>query len=261
MIRIGHIDFINMIPLDIGDSDPRLDFEKIRGVPSALNGMLLNNEIDVSVISSAFYLEHMDDLTRIGSFGISSDGPVMSVLLFSSIDLSRFPRSKTLKVFETPQSATSLLLNRLILKHNYGLEKVSVPVFQDADAYLLIGDEALRELQMQRRPHIYDLGIEWKRLTGLPMVFAVLAANRYAFEEKRGEIEIYLRILSASHSELMKDSVAVAQRARERLPLSQELIVKYYSCLRYEIGEKEEQSITLFGKLIKEAGNPSLAPE
>ncbi|MBA4417032.1 MAG: hypothetical protein C0392_03835 [Syntrophus sp. (in: bacteria)] len=251
MIRIGHIDFINMIPLDIGDSDSALVFKKIKGVPSDVNRMLLHNEVDVAVISSTFYLEHKDELARIGTFGICSDGTVMSVLLFSNKELSQCSSHGILKVLETPQSATSLLLNRVILEHTYHLKKISVPTLEEADAVLMIGNDALQKSQNNEWPYVYDLGLEWKRLTGLPMVFAVLAANRHIMKEKGEEIEIYLRLLEKRYGESRKNPGMVVQKAMTLLPLSQELLSQYFACLSHEIGEREEQSLALFDTLIQ----------
>src|SRR5207244_8822824 len=50
-----------------------------------------------------------------------------------------------------------------------------VPLGEDAEAKLLIGDAALRSAFEDPTPH-YDLGRLWLERTGLPMVFAVWAA-------------------------------------------------------------------------------------
>ena len=49
-----------------------------------------------------------------------------------------------------------------------------MPLGEDADATLLIGDAALRSAFEDPTPH-YDLGKLWQERTGLPMVFAVWA--------------------------------------------------------------------------------------
>ena len=50
-----------------------------------------------------------------------------------------------------------------------------VPLGEEADAKLLIGDAALKSAFEDPTPH-YDLGRLWLERTGLPMVFAVWAA-------------------------------------------------------------------------------------
>jgi chorismate dehydratase len=53
-----------------------------------------------------------------------------------------------------------------------------------ADAALLIGDIALKHYVDAKDFYLYDLGGEWKRLTGKKMVYAVWAVNR-PFAETR----------------------------------------------------------------------------
>ena len=51
-------------------------------------------------------------------------------------------------------------------------------MLRDADAALLIGDEAIRAYwEPPAGLHTYDLGTEWKAWTGLPMVYAVWAVR------------------------------------------------------------------------------------
>ncbi len=251
MIRVGHIDFINTIPLDLEDTSC-LNYNKIKGVPTVINKMLLNGEVDVGVISISFYLEHRDDLLRIGELGIVSDGPAMSILLFSNIDISKSLGNKVLKVYETPKSATSVLLNRIILKKFYGIYIVPESVITEADAVLLIGDDALLEKQKGRWSYVYDLGNEWKRFTGLPAVFAVLATNKKVFKEKWEELENYLKLLRKNYEKSMRNLDITVAKAKRKTNLDEEVLYKYFQSLKYELGKKEEESIALFEKLISE---------
>ena len=69
------------------------------------------------------------------------------------------------------------------------------------DAALLIGDRALDEAN--RFPELVklDLGSEWKRITGLPMVFAVFAALNT--EDKH--------MLNMAHNELLDNAIKFKQ--------------------------------------------------
>ena len=251
MIRVGHIDFINTIPFDLEGPDDQA-YKKIKGPPTWINQMLLDGEVDIAVISVAFFLKHRNDLLRIGNLGIVSDGPVMSVMLFSSRDLSKCSANGGLKLYETTESATSVILNRLILRQAYGVDPVIIPTISDAEAVLLIGNTALLERQKGRWDYQYDLGEEWKNLTGLPMVFAVLATRKNVFENRRKELLEFLELLKKYYRKSMKDLDPVVARAKETVPLDDELLYSYYHGLRYVIDEKEEQSMALFEKLTKE---------
>lgn len=248
MIRIGHIDFINMIPLDLYHSNG-LSYTKIPGPPTLINRMLLQGEVDVGVISVAFYLQHKKDLLRLGKFGILSDGPVLSVMLFSKINLAEASGKGVLKIFETPKSATSVFLNRLILREVYSLRTLPVATRGEAEAVLLIGNDALLERVKGAWPYQYDLGEEWKNWTGLPMVFAVLATSRGIYQRKEEELKRYVEILEENYRHSLLDKNGLVVRAKEMAPLAEDLLHKYFHCLQYEIGPREEEAIALFERL------------
>ena len=78
--------------------------------------------------------------------------------------------SRCARVAVTPESATSVVLTKVLLP-----EAEHVPLGEEADAKLLIGDAALKSAFEDPTPH-HDLGRLWLERTGLPMVFAVWAA-------------------------------------------------------------------------------------
>jgi len=237
-----------MIPFDFEGPAP-YPYQKVTGPPTQINRMLLNNEVDVGVISLAYYLEHRDELVRLGNFGILSDGPVMSVVLFSKRDLSNGNPNGGVRVYETSQSATSVILNRIILKHVYKTKTVPVPTIDQADAVLLIGNEALCERYHKRWNYLYDLGEEWKRLTGLPAVFAVLATSMKVFQDKKTELNLFLEFFNKTYRKNSENINFIIKKAREKIPLEEKVLYKYFECLKYEIGADGEQSISLFDQL------------
>ena len=84
--------------------------------------------------------------------------------------VTRMPLGRVRSVAVTPESATSVVLTRVLLP------SAEIRPFEDeADAKLLIGDAALKSAFEDPTPH-YDLGRLWLEKTGLPMVFAVWAA-------------------------------------------------------------------------------------
>lgn len=248
MITIGHIDFVNMIPFDFEGAAP-YPYKKITGPPTQINRMLLNHEVDVGVISLAYYLEHRDKLVRLGHYGILSNGPVMSVVLFSKQNLSNGHSNGGLKVYETSQSATSVILNRIILEEVYKTKIVPVPTVEEADAALLIGNQALMERQQKGWNYLYDLGAEWKRLTGLPAVFAVLATNLTVFEKNKTELNLFLEFFGKTYRKNTLNMNLIVKKAQEKIPLEENVLYQYFRCLEYEIGVDEEQSIVLFDQL------------
>ncbi len=160
-IRLGRISYVNMAPLFF-----RLDADvkEVTGVPTELNQQLLDGEIDLAPISSIAYARHADRLRILPRVAVSSEGAVDSIQL-----VSRAPLSRIRSVAVTPESATSVVLVRILLP-----EAEHVPLDEDADATLLIGDAALQSMFEDPTPH-HDLGRLWQERTGLPMVYAVFA--------------------------------------------------------------------------------------
>src|SRR3954466_10234765 len=145
----------------------RLEAEahEVQGVPTALNRQLISGELDIAPISSIEYARHADRLRIMPRLCVSSEGAVDSIQLVSKTPLERI---RTVAV--TPESATSVVLTKVLLP-----EAEHVPLGEEAEAKLLIGDAALKSAFEDPTPH-HDLGRLWLERTGLPMVFAVWAA-------------------------------------------------------------------------------------
>jgi chorismate dehydratase len=161
-------------------------FDLSFSVPSVCADRLASGEVDIGIVPCA-------ELPRLGmeivpDVGIACRGPVRSILLISKVDPHRIAT-----VASDSSSRTSAMLTRIILDRAYGVrpEVVTMPphlpsMLSAADAALIIGDPALH-LDPKTLPyHVLDLGAEWLRLSGLPMVFAVwTGAPRYITAETR----------------------------------------------------------------------------
>ncbi|WP_241255937.1 menaquinone biosynthetic enzyme MqnA/MqnD family protein, partial [Candidatus Protofrankia californiensis] len=146
--RVGHIQFLNCLPLYWGlvHSGAVLDVELTKNTPDRLNEALVAGDLDIGPISLVEYLRHADDLVVLPDIAVGSDGPVLSVVLASSVPLDRI-RSVALG----STSRTSVLLAQMLLEDRLGLHPTytSMPpdlplMLREADAAVLIGDVALR---------------------------------------------------------------------------------------------------------------------
>src|SRR5215204_3918944 len=109
MIRLGRISYVNMAPVF-----HRLDadVEEISGVPTDLNRRLLAGEIDVAPISSIEYARNADRLRLLPRLCVSSEGAVDSIQLVSPKPIDQI---RTIGI--TPESATSVVLTRILFPH------------------------------------------------------------------------------------------------------------------------------------------------
>lgn len=145
--------------------------------PSNIASMLLEDKIDVGLVPVAIIPE-MKEYYIISDYCISSDGAVASVCLFSDV-----PLNKIEKILLDYQSRTSVELLKILIKEFWKID----PVLEETSgeyqskisgttAALVIGDRALEQRKIS--PYIYDLGLEWKKFTGLPFVFAAWISNK-----------------------------------------------------------------------------------
>ena len=169
--RVGSVPYLNAAPLTRG-----LDEQVVFEVPSKLAEMLRRDELDAALVSVTEVLFN-DRYDVLDGVAIASLGEVVSVLL-----AHRQPLEEITEIYCDPASLTSLNLLKVLLAER-GLHPEFKPLasYDTAtmpDAALLIGDRAI---DFARGPHehqIWDLGVAWNELTGLPFVYAVWALRR-----------------------------------------------------------------------------------
>ena len=223
-----------------------VDVEQVSGVPTQLNRMLIDGEIDVAPISSIEYARNPDKLTLLPRLCVSSEGAVDSIQL-----ITRKPLEQVRSVAVTPESATSVVLTKVLLG-----DVELVPLDHPADARMLIGDAALRSAFEDPTPH-HDLGRLWQERTGLPMVFAVWAC-REGIGEGLAELErAHLRSLALARSE----PELLARRAAEQYGWPAGFLARYFEKLRYHFGPREQQGMIRFFELAHLAGELPAVPE
>lgn len=203
--RVGHINFLNVLPLTWSyahGADQGLAIT--RGVPAVLNNDIVNHRLDVAGVSSIVYARNSEDLVVLPDVCISTDGAVQSILLVSRKPIDDI---KDDKIILTAKSATSHCLLKIILRGAYGaipnyfVRHITpeAPIPEDATASLLIGDDALW-LYHHKQPDLYyyDLGHEWKKMTGQKMVYALWVANKTFAEQNPAMLQlVYDRIRRA----------------------------------------------------------------
>ena len=202
--RIGHIDFLNVLPLSYGYQNFARDLQIVRGVPTFLNSELHAGRIDISNISSAEYGRHSDELLILPKICVRAEDFVTSIVLISRTPIENL---RAEKIILTNKSATAQRLLKIILHDsyhaapNYETRAVTAenPVDADAAAALLIGDDALKiYLHPPKNFHVYDLGHEWRNLTGRQMVYALWAVRKnFAAENPEILHKTYEKILRA----------------------------------------------------------------
>jgi chorismate dehydratase len=198
-------------------------------------------------------------------FTVSSDGEVKSILLLSRLPVEKLS-GRTVAL--TTTSATSHVLLKLILSRKYGVnpDYVSCPpdldkMFAIADASLLIGDIALKYSFHNEDFYSYDLGIEWKQLTGKKMVYAVWAVRRN-FNRTRSELcENVFETFRRSMDYSLEHIDEIVEYATKWEPFSRSFLADYFRCLRFDFGKDYQEGLLHFYGMAKEIGELEIVPE
>ena len=243
MIRLGRISYANMAPVFYR---VEAEYDEVQEVPTALNRMLVDGEIDVAPISSIHYARNADTLRLLPRLCVSSEGAVESIQLVTKTPLERL---RTIAV--TPESATTIVLAKVLFP-----DAEHVPLDEEAEAKLLIGDAALKSSFEDPTPH-YDLGRLWTERTGLPMVFAVWATAE-PVAPGLGELQDAL-VASVRRARAEPENLAYESSARYGYPPG--FLARYFEKLRYRFGPRERAGLYTFLELAHEVGELADVPE
>ena len=239
-MRLGCLPYMNVRPLVYTLESGGLPdgWEFVYAPPSVLARMLAANEIAAAPVSS-FACFMNPDFGVCPGICIAADGPVKRVLMLSNRPVESI---RTVALDTSSLSGANML--RIILKEVYDLSPEFVQadphpsnMLQLADAALVIGDPAMQ--YPKDGLHVLDLADQWRKLTGLPAVFAVWAGRGITPELT----EVLHNAMSDGRGLLQR----IAEEESNRLGLSYATCYDYLARIMvYDMGERELQGFELF---------------
>ncbi len=213
-MRLGSVSYLNAKPLIWG-------LEARLAPPRQLAEWLRAGEVDAALVPVVEVLTN-PVYWVVDGLGICCDGPVYSVI----VTLEK-PLEEVRRVVLDADSRTSVELTKQLLA---GREWVS----EGGEAQLRIGDPAIAYRQAHPELPVLDLGEEWKRVTGLPFVFAVWAL-------RAPDVTVAERLRAAAREGLARRG----EMARAPWELSY-----LTESIRYELGERERAGLGEFARRI-----------
>jgi chorismate dehydratase len=178
-IKVGAVSYLNTKPLIYGFEQGMMkdEIDLVIDYPARIAKMLMSDEIDIGLIPVAA-IPFLKIPYIISDYCIACNGEVASVCLFSDVPLNEIK-----SVLLDYQSKTSVILLRILLKEYW---KITPGLILASEGYetgikgttagLVIGDRAFE--QRKQSKYIFDLGLAWKEMTGLPFVFAAWVSNK-----------------------------------------------------------------------------------
>jgi chorismate dehydratase len=258
MIRLGHIDYSNCVPVHsrLLERVRPEGIQLVMGVPSELNEALATGRIDVAPCSSIEYARHAARYRLLRGLAIGSEGAVGSILLESAVPVEELDGRE---VWLPTASASSVVLLRILLERRYGImpryawfhqADAGDPVGVHAAAVLRIGDVALRRRAPADR-HVLDLGEAWTRWTGLPFAYAVWQVRS---DSPPDEVARLHAILLDSRAWYESNATELAARHASRYGLESDRLHAYWMSLRYDLDERMQAGLLRFLALATEVG-------
>ncbi len=243
-IRVGIVNYLNTKPLIYGLQRPPVSevIELTGDYPAKVAEMLQKGEIDVGLIPVAV-IPQLPSYHIVGDYCIGTEGEIASVALFSEV-----PMNEIKKVYLDYQSRTSVALLKFLMKEYWGISPVIVHADNEdylqeltgTTAGLVIGDRALRQRKLST--FIYDLGSEWRKITGLPFVFAAWVSIKKLPEE-------FIRMFNVANAMGLDriDEIALAN------PYSLYDLKKYYTLhLSYHMDNRKRKGMEKFLEVIRD---------
>lgn len=258
MIRVGVPHYINNLPLIYALEKKLLfhDLEFVFETPKRINQMLQNDEIDVGLVSSHYFMKHLNDLDLVTTLGIGATKKVMSVALFTKKPVKAL-HGGTIGLINS--SETSVALLEVLMKEVWHIQCNTVVIteaitheeLEKLDGFLMIGDRALQMHDLSDYQRI-DLATEWHQATSLPFVFALFATKKGA------QLKWLHFALRFAYEWSIKNRDVIIDAAFEKTNIPKARLQRYFAALDYQLSKEHMEGLHHFHTLWKQHANADL---
>lgn len=212
-------------------------------IPADCAQKLMSGAADIGLVPAAS-IPKIPNAQIITDYCISSDGEVASVLLLSDVPLENIQ-----SIMLDYQSMTSVTLVKILAKELWNISPEwlsSAPGFEQTihgtKAAVVIGDRAL-EIKNKFK-FAYDLSAEWKKLTGLPFVFACWVANK--------ELpETFIQHFSSALKSGVDQTQNLAEEIQANYPSTFHIREYLTKSIEYNLTDDKRKALNLFLEKIK----------
>ena len=236
-IKVGAVSYLNTKPLIYGFEQGMMadEIDLVIDYPANVAKLLVENKIDIGLIPVAA-IPLLREHYIISDYCIGCDGEVASVCLFSQVPINEIEI-----ILLDYQSKTSAALLKILLKEHWKIEPTLIESSADYEkdikgttAGLVIGDRAFRQRLIS--PYIYDLGLAWKEMTGLPFVFAAWVSS------KKMDADFVEQFNRANKFGLERLEQVVENFSYELYDLN----FYYNNNIKYNLGQEKFETINFF---------------
>jgi chorismate dehydratase len=266
---LGNINFINCLPLHYGLAQGGYGQHVVihSAVPAELNSLVVKGKLNVSPVSSIVYAQNCDKLVLLPDVSISAEAALESIILVSKYPIEQLRQAR---IALTAKSATSHGLLKVILHHAYHADpeyfvsglSLAEGVLDDAQAVLFIGDDALYAFHHQQAGYYYyDLGAEWRKLTGLCMVYALWVVNRQFAGCQAKAVQMLYEKVTGGFAYGLAHLPAAADTLAGKFSFTREQIIHYIGLLNYQFTPAHKEALLTYYRLAHGLGLIPVVPK
>jgi|GEM_PF-2309777 len=219
--------------------------------PAATVKALLKGSLVGGIVPVAGLPLLADDFELLGPYGIACKGAVLSVALFSKIPFEALNHSHRLLL--SPESMSSnRLLFQLLQARKSSLSLPKVVTDDDADAELIIGDQALFRYYRQSDHYVTDLSEQWWRQTAKPFVFARWVIQKNASSQLKQRLLDWL--VEGNHKQTELNRLTAVREQHRFQPLNKAQILNYLQRIDYKINAEAQLGQNIFMQTLLAPG-------
>jgi chorismate dehydratase len=207
---------------------------------------LQDGRADMALIPVGALLDFAD-IAVLSNFCIGADGPVDSVFIFAHQPIETIETLVLDRHSRSSNVLAKILLTRYWKKDLTYVQPTekSFAEIQGTTAGVVIGDKALKI--KEDFPYVYDLAEYWKKLTGLPFVFAVWAYHPEKVSKDMQEI------LSTALQQGVENRGQSALKWAEFYHLPSDIAHKYVTeSIHYDFTPQRKEAMQLYLNWMKE---------
>jgi chorismate dehydratase len=244
-IKISIVSYFNTLPFRYGLKNAelinRIDLQE--DIPSICAQKLKFKQVDIGLVPVAL-LPELDNYKIITDYCIGANGKVDSVKLYSDVPLNEI---KTVTLDYQSRSSIKLtkILNKFYWKQNFEFKDAKPGYEQNisgVNAAVVIGDRTFSLNGTFK--YEFDLAEEWKKMTGLPFVFAAWVTTS----------EVDERFIS-EFNEVLKNGIQNTEKAIQesghKHPSTFDSLDYLTNKISYELDDNKRKALDLFLNYIQ----------
>lgn len=239
ILKVATVKYLNALPFlqALKDLESEGKVQLIEAAPSECSQMLKKNLVELALIPVGA-ISDFDELHIASRYCIACNGNVRTVKIFSEYVIGDLQQ-----IILDPSSRSSNLLVQILCKEFWKRPDI---IFAGQSGYdsqlrsgtIKIGDDVFN--LENRFTYEYDLGMEWKKFTGLPFVFALWVSNRVLDTG-------FLELINDKFFNSLSDLKSIERTAQNLLKV--DLNNYFEQNISYELDEHKQKGLLKFMQL------------